>query len=205
MPNEVEKAIEKYVHHGLVPEASKVKRALNTKEERDNPAEGSLLKRVPRNIGRPKRFTPTKFRNRINDYFATCEKKQCYPNIKGMMLHLGMAKDQFYQYDKYPEMKPIIEWARNVMEDWSMNDLWHTATSNTNKQLVAKVNHGWAEEKTINHITMDKGTALAKLEALAPLLLEMLKSQMNLEQLLVPKIESKPIVDISCVDYEEVA
>ena len=125
------KATEEYVHHGLVPEATRVKRNLNTKEERDNAQEGSLLKRVPRNIGRPKRYTPTKFRNRINDYFATCEKKECYPNIKGMMLHLGMAKDQFYAYDKYPEMKPIVEWARTVMEDWSMNDLWHTAISLT--------------------------------------------------------------------------
>jgi hypothetical protein len=197
------------IHHGLVPEASRVKRSINTKEERDNPKEGSLLRRVPRNIGRPKRYTPTKFRNRINDYFATCEKKQCYPNIKGMMLHLGMSKDQFYQYDKYPEMKPIVEWARTVMEDWSMNDLWHTATSNTNKQLVAKVNHGWAEEKQITHINMDKGTALAKLEALAPLLLEMLKSQMNLEQLLIPKLEDKSIqeaeYEILKESFEEVA
>ena len=187
---------DEYVHHGLVPEATRVKRSLNTKEERDNPAEGSLLKRVPRNIGRPKRFTPTKFRNRINDYFATCEKKQCYPNIKGMMLHLGMAKDQFYAYDKYPEMQPIVEWARNVMEDWSMNDLWHTATSNTNKQLVAKVNHGWAEEKQITHINMDKGTALAKLEALAPLLLEALKGHLNLEQLLTPRLEDKTALEV---------
>jgi len=183
-------------------EASKVNRSINTKEERDNPVEGSLLRRVPKNIGRPKRFTPTKFRNRINDYFATCEKKQCYPNIKGMMTHLGMVKDQFYQYERYPEMKPIVDWARNVMEDWSMNDLWNTQTSNTNKQLVAKVNHGWAEEKQITHINMDKGTALAKLEALAPLLLEMLKSQMNLEQLLVPKIEHTPAVE---AEFEEVA
>ena len=183
-----------------IPEASRVKRSINTKEERDNAAEGSLLKRIPRNVGRPKRFTPTKFRNRINDYFATCEKKQCYPNIKGMMLHLGMSKDQFYQYDKYPEMQPIVEWARNVMEDWSMNDLWHTQTSNTNKQLVAKVNHGWSEDKQITHIMMDKGTALAKLEALAPLLLEMLKGQMNLEQLLIPKLENKLVLE---VEYED--
>lgn len=173
---------------GLRPEATRVKRNKTTKEERDTPLqEGSQLKRVPRNIGRPKRFTPTKFRNRINDYFAWCEKQECYPNIKGMMLHLGMSKDQFYQYAKYPEMAPIVEWARDAMEAWSMNDLWKTQTSNTNKQLVAKVNHGWQEEKTINHVTMDKGQAMAKLEALAPLLLEALRGQITPEQLLAPK------------------
>lgn len=184
-----------------MPKTSPVRRNQIPKEERDNEAEGSLLKRVPRNVGRPKKFTPTKFRNRINDYFATCEKQQCYPNIKGMMLHLGMAKEQFYNYDKYPEMQPIVEWARTVMENWSMNDLWKTQTSNTNKQLVAKVNHGWSEDKQVTHIHMDKGQALAKLEALAPLLLEVLKNQGLLEKLLVPQIESKPIE----ADFEDVA
>ena len=96
-----------------------------------------------------------------------------------MMLHLGMNKDQFYQYAKYPEMNPIVEWARDAMESWSMNDLWRTTTSNTNKQLVAKVNHGWAEEKQITHVHMSKDQALAKLESLAPLLLEALKAQLG--------------------------
>lgn len=173
----------------ITTESPKVKRNQVPKEERDNAPENSLLHRVPRNIGRPKKFTPTKFRNRINDYFATCEKKQCYPNIKGMMLHLQMSKDQFWTYDKYPEMQPIVEWARTVMENWSMNDLWKTQTSNTNKQLVAKVNHGWTEEKTINHITMNKDQALAKLEALAPLLLEALRGK--LEYLVAPQLENK--------------
>ena len=160
-------------------EASKVKRNTSTKEERNIDQPESMLKRVPRNVGRPKRFTPTKFGNRINDYFSWCEKQECYPNIKGMMLHLGMAKDQFYQYSRYPEMSPIVEWARDAMESWSMNDLWRTASSNTNKQLVAKVNHGWAEEKTITHVHMSKDQALAKLESLAPLLLEALKAQLS--------------------------
>lgn len=170
-------------------EESKVKRNKTTKQERNTEEETQLIKRVPRGVGRPKRFTPTKLRNRINDYFAWCEKKQTYPNIKGMMLHLGMSRDQWYQYEKYPEMRPILEWARDAMEAWSMNDLWNTGSSNTNKQLVAKVNHGWAEEKTITHISMDKGQAMARLEALAPMLLEALKSQLVLNQLTqIPEI-----------------
>lgn len=166
-------------------EASKVKRNKTTKEEREAPLEnsGTSIKRVPRNVGRPKRFTPTKFRNRINDYFAWCEKEECYPNIKGMMLHVGMNKDQFYQYARYPEMSPIVEWARDAMESWSMNDLWKTQTSNTNKQLVAKVNHGWAEERVVTHNNMSKDQAMAKLEALAPLLLEALKAQLGNSEL----------------------
>ena len=171
-------------------ETAKVKRNKMTKEERLGLVETDVpqtLKRVPKNVGRPKRFTPTKFRNRINDYFSWCEKEQCYPNIKGMMLHLGMCKDQFYQYSRYPEMSPIVEWARDAMEAWSMNDLWKTQTSNTNKQLVAKVNHGWQEEKTITHVNMSKDQALAKLEALAPMLLEALKSQLLTNQLTIPE------------------
>jgi hypothetical protein len=160
-------------------EASKVKRMETSSEERNSVEESQLLKRIPKNVGRPKRFTPTKFRNRINDYFAWCEKQDCYPNIKGLSLHIGICKDQFYQYSKYPEFSPIVEWARDAMEAWSMNDLWKTNTSNTNKQLVAKVNHGWNEEKTVTHVHMSKDQALAKLESLAPLLLEALKSQLQ--------------------------
>jgi hypothetical protein len=110
-----------------------------------------------------------------------------YPNIKGMMLHLGMSRDQWYQYEKYPEMRPILDWARDAMEAWSMNDLWKTGTSNTNKQLVAKVNHGWQEENKTVHIHMSKEQAVAKLEAFAPLLLELLKNQMLVNQIAQPK------------------
>ena len=180
----------------LMPrEASKVKRNKTTKAERDGLGEATgitpreTIKRVPRGIGRPKRFTPTKFRNRINDYFAWCEKEMTYPNIKGMMLHLGMSRDQWYQYEKYPEMRPILEWARDAMESWSMNDLWNTNTSNTNKQLVAKTNFGWQEERTVTHITMDKSQALAKLEALAPILLEAIKQNNLLEHLVKPSVD----------------
>src|ERR1035437_4501974 len=139
----------------MATEASKVKRNKLVKSEREeqvDPIKETCLKRVPRNVGRPKRFTPTKLRNRINDYFAWCEKNDCCPTIKGTVLHLGMCKDQWYQYMKYPEMNPIMQWAYDAMESWSMNDLWKTSSSNTNKQLVAKVNYGWQEEKTINHV-----------------------------------------------------
>lgn len=167
-------------------EESKVKRARNTRKEQGLDNENQILKRIPRGAGRPKRFTPTKLRNRINDYFAWCEKKSAYPNIKGCMLHLGMARDQWYQYERYPEMKPILDWARDAMEAWSMNDLWKTNSSNTNKQLVAKVNHGWAEEKVVTHVQMDKSQAMARLEALAPMLLEVFKNQNLLNQLVAP-------------------
>lgn len=177
----------------MATEASKVKRTKTTKEERNSEDENQILKRVPRGAGRPKRFTPTKLRNRINDYFAWCEKKQAYPNVKGCMLHLGMARDQWYQYEKYPEMKPILDWARDAMEAWSMNDLWKTQSSNTNKQLVAKVSHGWTEEKQVTHVHMDKEQALARLEALAPMLLEALKSQLVLEQITQVKNEAIPV------------
>jgi hypothetical protein len=167
----------------MTVEERKVKRNKTTKEERNAVEEKQTLRRVPRGVGRPKRFTPTKLRNRINDYFAWCEKQMTYPNIKGMMLHLGMSRDQWYQYEKYPEMRPILDWARDAMEAWSMNDLWKTQSSNTNKQLVAKVSHGWQEERTITHINMSKEQALAKLEAFAPMLLELLKNQMLVNQL----------------------
>jgi hypothetical protein len=179
----------------LTVEAKKVKRNKMKKEERAY-EENQVLKRVPRGVGRPKRFTPTKLRNRINDYFAWCEKKMTYPNIKGMMLHLGMSRDQWYQYEKYPEMRPILDWARDAMEAWSMNDLWKTQSSNTNKQLVAKVNHGWQEERTITHINMSKEQALAKLEAFAPMLLDLLKSNLLLNQIASPKEIESEVIDL---------
>ena len=182
-------------------EVAKVKRIKTTKEERNlSLVDGAIappetIKRVPRGVGRPKRFTPTKLRNRINDYFAWCEKMMAYPNIKGLMLHLGMHRDQWYTYEKYPEMRPILEWARDAMEAWSMNDLWKTQTSNTNKQLVAKVNHGWQEERVITHVNMSKDQAIAKLESLAPMLLELMKNQFLTNQIAQPK-QLETITDV---------
>ena len=160
-------------------EVRKVKRSRIGKKEVQEIAAENKIKVIPKNIGRPKRFTPTKLRNRINEYFAHCSKEQSYPNVGGLMLYIGMSKDQFWQYKKYPEFTHIISWAQEAMADWAMTDLWRTQTSNTNKQLVAKVAHGWTEEKQVTHVHMSKDQAMAKLEALAPLLLEALKNQLN--------------------------
>lgn len=178
-------------------ETRKVKRNKYTKKVQVMDEDTQTIVRVPRGVGRPKRFTPTKLRNRINDYFTWCEKKDTYPNIKGMMLHLGMSRDQWYQYEKYPEMRPILEWARDAMEAWTMNDLWKTQTSNTNKQLVSKVNFGWQEEKVVTHISMDKQTAIARLEALAPVLLEVFKNQILVNQLALPEPIDVEVEDVT--------
>lgn len=172
-------------------QSSFYKRLQVPKDGRTTAEDGSCLLRIPKTIGRPRKFTPTRLRNKINDYFAWCEKKDRYPNIKGLALHIGITRDQWYQYEKYIDFQPIIQWARDAMESWSMDNLWKTKASNTNKQLVAKVNHNWQEEKAITHTVISKDQAMAKLEALAPLLLEMLREKLGslpeLDQLEAPK------------------
>lgn len=136
--------------------------------------------------GRPKRFTPTKLRNRINDYFTHCEKEDNVPSIVGLTLYIKMSRDQFYQYLKYPDYAPIMEEARLIIGEWCANDVYKTRGQAAGKIAYMKNVHHWSEkvESTNTNVQMPSEEELmAKIAAFAPELLELVKNAMITNQI----------------------
>lgn len=137
--------------------------------------------------GGKKRYTPTVMRNRINQYFQWCEETRRVPSIKGLTLHLKMVRDQFYQYLTYPEFSNMMEQARLCISEWVENDIYHTPGQAAGKIAYAKNIQGWTDRLETNnttevkHISVDE--ARARIEMLAPQLLELLRSEMVVNQI----------------------
>jgi len=131
-------------------------------------------------LGRKRKYSPTKLKNEINRYFQWCEENDEVPSIKGLMIHCKMYKDQFYKYIKVPEYEDILEHTRLIIGNWAETDVYNTKGMAAGKLAYMKNVHDWTEKtENVNKnetriISVDE--ARAKLEMLAPKLLELLKS-----------------------------
>lgn len=174
-------------------------RAKYSKEERDNEADPKLLKRANQVVtqpiprmgnpgGRPKKYTPIKMRNKINDYFCDCEKRDRIPSIKGMCLYLKMTPTSFYHYKKRPEFQGIFEQAGLIISDWLESDVYTSRGQAAGKLAYMQNLHNWANKTEVetNQRELSVEEARAKIEALAPALLELLKSSPDLVRQLLP-------------------
>lgn len=169
-----------------------------------------VTRRIPRldsNIvkeskpGRKKRFTPTKMKNGINDYFKWCEDNDEIPSLKGLMIHLKMYKDQFYTYLGYPEFKNMMEHARLIISNWIETDIYNSPGMAAGKIKYAQNVLDWADKsETISTVTQKVITvdeARAKIEMLAPKLLDMLKNKSLVNQLSTGEVvEAEVIRDV---------
>ena len=142
-------------------------------------------------VGRKKKFTPTKMRNAINKYLASCETLDEVPSISGLMISLKMYKDQFYTYLEYPEFADMMEHTRLIIKNWVENDIYSTKGLAAGKLAYVKNLHGWAEKIDQNSTVTSHTTitnveqARAKIEMLAPQLLELLKNNGLINQLAI--------------------
>ncbi len=146
-----------------------------------------ITSEIKKNMGgRKKKFTPTRMKNQINKYFEFCETEDRVPSIKGLMIYLKMYRDQFYQYLSYPEFKDIMEHARLIIREWCENDVYRTKGQAAAKIAYMKNVHDWTEkvesESTVRQIVSPE-EARARIEMLAPKLLEILKQGNVLNQL----------------------
>ena len=186
-------------------------RAKYTREEREQEADPAILKQVNKNVskpimrlsrfGRPKKYTPTKMRNKINDYFCHCEKRDMVPSIKGMMLYLGMHPEQIYTYDKYPEFKELLTNARMCISEWMESDVYQAKGQAAGKLAYMQNLHNWSNknETEIKEREISVEEAQAKIAMLAPALLEMLKNPEVLA-MLMPKTETIELESIKDAD-----
>lgn len=139
------------------------------------------------NAGRKKKYTPTKMKNAINKYFEVCEETDDIPSIKGLMIHLKMYKDVFYAYLDYPEFSSMMEQARMMIANWIETDIYKTKGIAAGKIAYAKNLHGWSDKidttSTVTKTVITVDQARAKIEMLAPKILELLKNSNIVNQL----------------------
>ena len=193
----------------ILQEEKNPPRAKYTKEERDNEADPKLLKRANSNVtkpiprlynigGRPRKYTPTKMRNKINDYFCNCEKQDKLPSLKSMMLYLKLAPNALYTYAKVPEFQAIFDQARLIISDWLESDVYTSKGQVAGKLSYMQNLHNWTnktEVETVNReLTVDE--AKAKIEALAPALLELIKTSPEFLRQLLPTPTTKETIVI---------
>lgn len=170
--------------------------------------DGSILKTGKRKsgAGRKKLYTPTRLKNSINSYFDWCEENDRVPSIKGLIIHLKMYRDTFYKYKEYPEFSDIIEHARLIISEWCESDVYRTPGAAAAKIAYMKNIHDWTEKMDSN-TTVTKITtvdeARARIEMLAPKLLEVLKNNGEVVNQLLPPAKQEVVVD-AVEDEEEV-
>jgi hypothetical protein len=139
-----------------------------------------------RATGRSPVKTPRQMLNGMNSYFTWCEKNDRVPSIKGMMLHMKMAREYFYRYSQYDDYKELMEQARLVMEEWVENDIYRTPGQAAGKIAYAKNIHGWAERLESNitqQTTISVEDATAKIASLVHLINPELLQQVALKYL----------------------
>lgn len=134
-----------------------------------------------------KKYTPTRMKNGINKYFEWCEDNDECPSIKGMMIHLKMYKDTFYNYIKYPEFTDLLEHARMIIANWAEMDVYSTKGMAAGKIAYMKNIHGWSDKLETNNFTEQRiitvDEAKVTIEKLAPQLLEFLKNATAVDQM----------------------
>ena len=132
-----------------------------------------------RRTGKPKRHTVKTMTNAINKYFDWCMAKDRVPSIQGMMIHMKMRRDQFYEYVNYPEFRDTMEQARMIIAEWVANDIYRTPGQCAGKIAYAKNLHGWADRLSTENINTTEITtkvvlsvedARAKIASLAHLI-----------------------------------
>ena len=192
-----------------------------TAEERNTPAKESELKSRNRNVVVPilrigkkrrgstngpyKKYTPTKLRNRINDYFTFCETTDRIPSIKGLYLYLGITKETWYSYKHQDMFRDLIEEATVCISEWCENDVYRTPGQAAGKIAYMKNLHEWSEkiqqDTKIEQKELTADEARAKIEALAPslapLLLEMMKNKHLMAQLEHKAQQETEVIDVA--------
>ena len=144
-----------------------------------------------------KKLSPRVMKNRINDYFEWCEDNDEVPSIKGMMIHLKLYRNAFYEYMQDPLYTDLLEHARLIVSHWAEMDVYNTKGMAAGKLKYMENLHGWSskvETKSEVKQISNPDDARKVIERLAPQLLEVLKNQHTVNQIAGP-VEDAEIVE----------
>lgn len=192
------RGLEKKIESLLEDNAKEVKKRVGrppkmTEEEFYN-SQKNKVKKILSTSGRNKKYTPTKLRNKVVDYFTNCYVDSKPPTVTGLTLHLKISRETFYSYMNDPSMREVLETARYMMENWLEEKLVMSKQNPTGIIFALKNRFGWKDVQTVetNGNEFSEEEILAKIAALAPKLLEVLED--NKPKLLTNKEDE--IVDI---------
>lgn len=80
------------------------------------------------------------------------------PSLAGLCLHLGISRDTWSEYGRDPEMGPIVQEARLVVEDYWSNELGNDSKG---ARFALEANMGWNDRWTAKReIVHDAGNSL---------------------------------------------
>ena len=163
--------------------------------------------------GRKRKYTPRRMLNEINKYFEWCEENDEIPSVKGLTLHLKLYASSFYSYMEDPLYADIMSQARLAIVEWLERDVYNTKGMAAGKIGYMKNVHSWSEKIESNNFTetrvINVDEARAKIELLAPMLLDLLKNSTVVNQLAYSKDGSEASIahkqaDKNTVDAEMV-
>ena len=150
------------------------------------------------------KMTPKKMLGGINSYFKHCEEHDEVPSISGMMIHMKLYRFAFQHYIKDARYTEMLEQARLIIKTWVETDIYNTKGLAAGKIKYAENVHGWSSkiESTNTQIQVDltPDQARARIEALAPKLLEVLKNNTVLNQLV--KQDEPKLIDVTPKEKE---
>jgi hypothetical protein len=122
--------------------------------------------------GRPKKYTVTRMKNKIIDYFAMIKALDKPPTVSGLMMHLQMHRDQFYHYYEYPEFKPVMEQTKLLIENWAEERICLSKYNPSGLIFVLKNRFGWKDLTSVEQVAVTpEDQLIARITALAPDLL----------------------------------
>jgi hypothetical protein len=145
------------------------------------------------------KMTPRKMLEKINQYFGWCERNDEMPSISGLMIHMKMYSSGFYHFMKDERYRDMLEQTKLMIKNWAETDIYNTKGLCAGKISYAKNILGWTEKtENINtniNAELSVDQARARIEALAPKLLEVLKNQNLLNQLVKPDVQEAVLIE----------
>lgn len=150
---------------------SKIKE-LEEKVDKERFAIRDAFRGMNQPAGRKKKYTPITLKNRIIDYFAMIKALDRPPTVSGLMVHLKMHRDQFYQYYEYPEFRPVMEQTKLLIENWAEEKVVLSKYNPSGLIFVLKNRFGWKDTQTVETTSLTpEDQLIARIAALAPGLL----------------------------------
>jgi hypothetical protein len=147
-----------------------------------------------------KKFSPRVMKNRINDYFEWCEENDEMPNISGMMIHLKLYRNAFYEYMQDSLYSDLLEHARLIVRNWAEIDVYNTKGMAAGKLKYMENVYDWSSKvETKSEVKQISSVESARkiIERLAPQLIEVLRSQTTVNQIAQGPVEDAEIIEES--------
>ena len=103
-------------------------------------------------MGRPRKYTPEEFDEKIQEYFKLCiESPHKMPTKGGLALHLDMTRDMLSDYDKLEEYTNALKRAYQLIEEGWVQNLRGNNVAGTIFYLKNAFKEHWRDKQETEH------------------------------------------------------